>query len=321
LTIKKEQVDLVIEMTKQGFTQKEIAEKTNVSERTQRSLKKKTFPSLASSTDNRQNEDNNLELEKVSAADLVKAGFIAEKVHIILGAQDLAIKQGNHRLVDFLNRYVEIGQKWGNVPPTWRALMAGFPIIGQDIGSESLNDLASLAKELHPYLSKELRRTYHKRAKPILLGILAELQAFLQDAATAGGFPLVVSGGPPPEWKDWLPWNTFAPKEWRIDESLVKGAWNYMVPSKVHEMKINVKQTWAGFLYDMVSRLPDPDKQKGKLLTKQDLMGLVYVWCSTAPRDFKPPLPNIMRRPVTSDDNTFAGVYKGMIEHYEEPEG
>lgn len=320
MTIKKETIDKVIELTKQGFTQQEIADRTNVSERTQRHWKKKGYPGVPSSTERRQNKDQTSELTKVNAADLVKAGFIAEKVHIILSAQDLAIKQGNHRLVDFLNSYVEIGRQWDNVPPIWRALMAGFPIIGQDISSQSLTDLASLVKELHPYLSKDLRRTYHKRAQPILMGILADLQAFLQDAATAGGLPLVVSGGSPPDWRDWLPWNTFAPRSWKIDESLVKGAWDYMIPAKVFEMKIDIKRTWAGFLYDIVSRLPDPDEQKGKLLRKQDLMSLVYIWCSTAPRDFKPPLPDITRRPVSSDDHTFAGVYKGMIEHSEASE-
>lgn len=315
MTIKKEMVDKVIELTKQGFTQQEIADQTSISERTQRHWKKNGYPGVISSAEKRQDKEHTSDSKKVNAADLVKAGFIAEKVHLILGAQDLAIQQGNHRLVDFLKSYVEIGEKWASVPPTWRALMAGFPIIGQDIDSQRLTDLALLVKELHPYLSKELRRTYHKRSQPILMGILAELQAFLQDAATAGGLPLVVSGGPPPDWKDWLPWNTFAPKSWKIDESLVRGAWDYMIPAKVFEMKIDIKRTWAGFLFDMVSRLPDPDRQKGKLLRNQDLMSLVYIWCSTSPRDFKPPLPDIKRTEVSGDDHTFAGVYKGMIEY------
>jgi hypothetical protein len=320
MTIKRETIERVIELTKQGFTQQEIEDQTGVSERTQRYWKKKGYTGVRPSPEMRQDKDQTSQFRRVSAADLVKAGFIAEKVHIVLGAQDLAIKQGNHRLVDFLNGYVEIGKQWDNVPPTWRVLMTGFPIIGQDIGSQSLIDLASLVKEVHPYLSKELRRTYHKRAKPILMGILAELQAFLQDAATAGGLPLVVIGGPPPDWRNWLPWNTFAPKSWKIDESLVKGAWKYLIPAKVFEMKIDIKRTWAGFLFDIISRLPDPDRQKGKLLTNQDLMSLVYIWCSTAPRDFKPPLPDITRTKVSSDDHTSAGVYKGMIEYAEASE-
>jgi hypothetical protein len=319
MTIKKETVDKVIELTKQHFTQKEIADQTGVPERTQRHWKTKGYPGvgMSSPVTKREKEEQTGKPAKVSAADLVKAGFIPDKVHIILSAQDVAIEQGNHRLIDFLNSYAEIGRQWDNVPPVWRALMAGFPIIGQDIGSQSLLNLAQLVREFHPYLSKELRRTYHKRAKPILMGILAELQAFLQDAAVAGGLPLLVSGGPPPDWRDWLPWSTLAPRSWKVDESLVKGAWGYMIPAKVYEMKIDIKRTWAGFLYDIVSRLPDPDKQKGKLLKNHDLMSLVYIWCSTAPQDFKPPLPDIARRPVSSDDHTFAGVYKGMIEYSE----
>jgi len=320
MTIKKETIDKVIELTKQGFTQQEIEDQTGVSERTQRYWKKKGYSGALPYPEKRQEKDQTPGLKRVNAADLVKAGFIAEKVHIILGAQDLAVRQGNYRLVNLLNNYVEIGKQWDNVPTTWRALMAGFPIIGQDIRSQGLIDLALLVKELHPHLSKELRRTYHKRAQPTLMGILAELQAFLQDAATAGGLPLVVTGGPPPDWRDWLPWNTFAPKSWKIDESLVKGAWNYMIPAKVFEMKIDIKRTWAGFLFDIVSRLPDPDRQKGKLLRNHDLLSLLYIWCSTAPRDFKPPLPDITRTKVSSDDRTLAGAYKGMIEHAEASE-
>jgi hypothetical protein len=320
MTIKKETIDKVIELTKQGFTQQQIMDQTGVCDRTQRYWKKKGYPGVMPHSETRQDKDQKSESKKVNAADLVKAGFIAEKVHIILGAQDLAIQQDNYRLVNLLNSYVEIGREWGNVPTAWRALLAGFPIIGQDIRSQGLIDLALLVRELHPYLSKELRRTYHKRAQPTLMRILAELQAFLQDAATAGGLPLVVTGGPPPDWRDWLPWNTFASKSWKIDESLVKGAWKYMIPARVFEMKIDIKHTWAGFLFDIVSRLPDPDRQKGKLLRNHDLMSLLYIWCSTAPRDFKPPLPDIPRTEVSSHDHTLAGAYRGMIEHAEASE-
>ncbi|PVV83290.1 helix-turn-helix domain-containing protein [Dehalogenimonas alkenigignens] len=315
MTIKRETVEEVIKLMKQGFTQEQITEKTGVSERTQRHWKKEGYPGFPASPRIQQARDKVSDVKRVNAAELVKAGFVAERVHIILGAQDLAIQRGNPRLSLFLNRYVEIGQKWDTIPPSWRALLAGFPIIGKDIGSNCLIELASLVEELHPYISKELRRTYHKRAKSILMGVLAELQAFLQDAAMAGGLPLVVSGGPPPDWRDLLPWNTSNPRSWKIDESLVQGFWEYMVPSKVVETKIDIKGTWAGFLFDIVSRLPDPDRQKGKLLKNYDLTVLSYIWCSTAPQDFKPPLPDIRRTNVSSGENTFAGIYKRMVEY------
>lgn len=245
---------------------------------------------------------------KATARILVDAGFNSAKVHLILKAQDKAAQQQNNRLAAFLNKYVD--KELHDVPPVWRVLIAGFPIIGQDIKSESLNDLAELVGQLHPYLSKELRVEYHRRVQPILVGILAELQAFLDDAAKAGGLPLVVINNAPPTWKDWLPWLWDRGKSWKVDESLVRGCWGYLVPGKVVDLGIEIDRTWAGFLYDIISRLPDPDRQKGKLLKNLELPDLVFYWCSTAPDDFKPELTKIVRHDVNVSDHTLAGVYK-----------
>ncbi|MCK4245363.1 MAG: ATP-binding protein [Candidatus Omnitrophica bacterium] len=251
---------------------------------------------------------------KVTARVLVDAGLKPAKVHLILKAQDKASQQKNDRLAKFLDNYVE--KELYSVPPVWHALIAGFPIIGQDIGSQSLNELAELVKELHPYLSKELRGEYHKKVQPILIGILAELQAFLDDAARAGGLPLTVMDAPPLTWKDWLPWRLYRGGSWKVNESLVRGCWSYLIPKEIIDLKIEIERTWAGFLYDIISRLPDPDRQKGKLLRKSDLLNLIYVWCSTAPEDFKPSLTKIVRKPVNISDHTFAGVYKYWKESF-----
>lgn len=251
---------------------------------------------------------------QVTARVLVDAGLNPAKVHLILEAQDKAAQQKNDRLAKFLNSYVD--KELHGVPPVWRALIAGFPIIGQDIGSPSLNDLTGLVKELHPYLSKELRGEYHRKAQQILIGILAEVQAFLDDAAKAGGLPLAVIDAPPPTWKDWLPLTWDRERSWKADESLVRGCWEYLVPKEVIDLKIEIKRTWAGVVYDIISRLPDPDRQKGKLLGKLDLLNLLYIWCSTAPEDFKPPLTRIVRRHVSISDHTLAGVYKSWKENF-----
>jgi len=251
---------------------------------------------------------------KVTARVLVDAGLNPAKVHLILKAQDKAAQQKNDRLANFLNSYVD--KELHGVPPVWRALIAGFPIIGEDICSQSLNDLAKLVEELHPYLSKELREEYHSKAQQILIGILAELQAFLQDAAKAGGIPLAIMSVPPPTWKDWLPWLWDRERSWKADESLVRGCWAYLVPKEVIDLKIEINRTWAGFLYDIISRLPDPDRQKGKLLKNLDLPDLVFHWCSTAPDEFKPALTKIVRKPVNISDHTLAGVYKRWKENF-----
>lgn len=247
---------------------------------------------------------------KVTAMDLFKGGFIPQRINSILSDLDKAQQKKNNRLSDFLNSFLD--KDLAGVPSVWRALIAGFPIIGHDIGSPSLDDLAKLVRELHPYLNKELRGAYHKKVQPILIGILAEVQAFLDDAARAGGIPLAIEGSAPANWRDWFPWLWETGKSYKIDESLLKGRWIYLIPSRVIELypDIDISGTWAGFIYDIVSRLPDPDKQKGKLLKKLHMLNMIYAWCSTAPQDFRPALTDIVRTPVSSSDHTLAGIYK-----------
>ena len=149
-----------------------------------------------------------------------------------------------------------------------------------------------------------------------MIGILAELQAFLDDAARAGGIPLAVMEYPPPTWKDYVPWLWDRERHLKVDESLLRGCWTYGVPKEVVERKIKIERTWAGFLFDIISRLPDPDRQKGKLLRKLDLLNMIYRWCSTAPEDFIPALTEIVRKPVNSSDRTLAGIYKYWKENF-----
>jgi hypothetical protein len=261
--------------------------------------------------------ETGLEYHKVTATDLVRAGLGRNKVHIILNTQDEALEKQNYRFVRFLDTYVD--PKWGRVPRTWRALIAAFPIIGEDVGSQSLNDLAQLVVQLHPYLSRELRRSYYSRLRPILIGILADIQAFLQDAAAEGGLSLAITVGAPASWKDFIPWLWGRERNFNIHDSLLQGNWAYTFPEEVIKHNIDISKTWAGFLYDIISRLPDPDRQKGQLLRKYDLMTLTYGWCATAPQDFRPALASITRRPVSSSDHTLAGLYKRLKENADKP--
>jgi len=250
--------------------------------------------------------------EKVTAKSLADAGFIANKLDIILKAQEKAAEQKNIKYIEFLRNYVE-GDLDG-VPPVWRALIAGFPIIGKDIESESFVRLAGLVRELHPYLSKVVRREYHRRVKPILVGILAEGQAFLDDSTRAGAVWLGLGCNPPLTRKElllsWLGFKNFIEKPFRVDEALSRGCWTYSFPKEVYEGKIKIERTWAGFLYDIISRLPDPDKQKGQLIKNENFPKMIDIWCSTAWEDFKPPMTRIRRNLVLSSDHTLAGVYK-----------
>jgi hypothetical protein len=249
----------------------------------------------------------------VNIPDLVRTGFRPDRVHVILNDQQESLNKQNYRFTEFLNNFVD--PRWNDVPRQWRALIAGLPIIGKDIGSESLNSMAVLAGELRPYMSNDLRTMYHRRLRPTVVGILAEVQSFMDDAARAGGLHLAISAGPPTTWRDRLPWGSWGMgRSFQIDDSLLQGRWTYAFPREVIERRIDIGKTWAGFLYDIISRLPDPDRQKGQLLRKLDFVTLTYIWCKTAPQDFRPALTNMTRYPVKASDHTLAGVYKNVKE-------
>jgi hypothetical protein len=249
----------------------------------------------------------------VSASDLVRTGFRTDRVHLILNDQQESLAKQNYRLTEFLNSIVD--PSLHDVPRQWRALIAGLPIVGKDIGSESLNKMAELAAEVHPYLSRDLRTMYHTRLRSTIIGVLAEVQSFIDDSARAGGLPLGISGGPLTTWWDMLPWGSWGlGRSYKVDDSLLQGRWFHIFPREVVEHKIDIARTWAGFLFDVVSRLPDPDRQKGRLLRRLDFMTLMYIWCATAPQDFRPPLTGMVRYPPNSTDHTLAGLYKRMKE-------
>jgi len=251
---------------------------------------------------------------RVSAVDLVQAGFRRDSLHTIMVTQDEAIRKQNYRFTKFLNSYVH--ERRNDVPSAWSALIAGLPVIGQDVNSQSLVTMAALAKELNPYLHGKLRKIYHDKLRSIIIGVLAEIQAFIQDAASAGGLILAISAAPPNNWKDWLGWSSWEKgRSFNIDESLLHGRWIYAFPHEVIEYNIDISKTWAGVLYDIICRLPDPDRQKGQLLQKNDFLSLIYIWCATAPQDFKPALTDIIRKPIDSSSHTLAGMYKQIKEH------
>jgi hypothetical protein len=109
---------------------------------------------------------------------------------------------------------------------------------------------------------------------------------------------------------------------YKLEDSLLQGRWYYGYPEEVMKYNINISKTWSGFLFDIISRLPDPDRQKGQLrehaspLKKYNFMELISIWCATAPQDFQPALTDIVRYPVNSSDHTVAGMYKSLKENF-----
>jgi len=249
---------------------------------------------------------------EVDARKLQKSGFSKRIIPRILSDLERAKQSNNLRLIQFIDSYID--SDLSGVPQAWRSLIAGFPIIGQDISSPSLTMIAALAKEYRPHSSKFYRDSYHQKVRKLLMGTLAELQAFYTDAASANWFPLVVSTYPSLKW--WQdPFKVYTKGiSFRYDDALLAGNWSIMVPSALGKYFHDVHKTWSGVLFDMISRLPDPDKQKGKLRPSFCLFDAIYSWCSTAPSDFTPPLDKITRTVVNSSDRTIAGLYKSISE-------
>ncbi len=300
----------------EGKTQEKIAEMLDISDRTIRRWKEKGyFDELELGTAESIKTSMSEELittsktgmwPDITAADLVNAGFIPARVHILMAALDIAEKQGNNRLPRFLQAYIDIGKRWPDMPEGWRAALAGLPIVAEDIKAPSLGELMKHAVRIHPYITKQTRREYHRVARRLLVGILAEAQRFLQDAAVAGGFPLIII----PESPAWMPWTQ--ERSYRADDQLDKGKWSFLIPSRFKNMEFS--KTWAGILFDIISRLPDPDKQRSKLPKKMQLTALLYLWCSTAPGDFMPPLPQIRSQEEERYKGTLVEIYRHWAE-------
>ena len=314
----KEKIAEVKKLLMEGKTQEKIAEMVDISDRTIRRWKEKGyFDELGLGTAESIKTSMSEELittsktgmwPDITAADLVNAGFIPARVHILMAALDIAEKQENNRLPHFLQAYIDIGKRWPDMPEGWRAALAGLPIVAEDIKAPSLTELMNHAVRIHPYLTKQTRREYHRVARRLLVGILAETQTFLQDAAIAGGFPLVVIT----EHPTWMPWTK--ERSFRVDDQLDKGKWAFGIPAGFENIEFD--KTWARVLFGIISRLPDPDKQRGKLklLKKMQFTTLLYIWCSTAPSDFRPPLPEIRRRDKKDYKGTLAEIYRQWAE-------
>ena len=235
---------------------------------------------------------------KIDAATLTEIGTEPFAVPLILASLEIAKKQGNDRVHRYLNSHIRASKQWPGMPECWRGIIAGFPIVAEDIGSPSLARLAALVEELQPYLSEILRREYHRRVQPILIGLLAEVQLCFSNS-----YPLIV-------WPD-VPKSIEGPRGVKeAQEALVKGRWTYMIPVETQSWKL--KDTWPGVLYDLVARLPDPDKQQGKFHKKHQLSLLLQLWCTQPLDQFSPPLPAGQRRTDTMPYRMFANWQRAI---------
>jgi len=240
--------------------------------------------------------------EEFTAGDLVNL-FAPRSIPYVLTSLKIAKRQDNTRAHRFIHNLIEASTSNAEMPGPWLALVAGFPILADDIGAPSMAELAMLAKELQPYRDKYLRREYHRKAKPILIKLLAEAQFWLVDAAAVGGYPLGIM-------PSFMPGNNKPQGVVEAQEILIKGRWSPITRGG-NWARVPLEKTSAGILYEILSRVPDPDKQKGKLIRKATLLALLSSWCFQAPNDFYPPLSQIKRR-IHKDDPRTEGFFPSL---------
>lgn len=302
------------ELYDKGYSQQKIAKKLGIDERTFRNWKHKKLivePVFKKGGPIHEQPCKDTESTTpyiwtpITATDLLKARFTPQGVPSIIASLGIARKQNNTRAHRFLKGVLELSNRYPRMPESWRGVIAGFPIISEDIQAQSMKDVAQLVEELQPYLNKQTRREYHKRVAPIVVKLLAQCQAWIIDACItdpAKGFPLTII----PALKSKKGQKCGAIE---AQDILMEGKWEYMIPEYL--VNTPIEKTTAGMLYDIISRFPDPDRQKGKLIRNVQLSVILFTWCFTAPSDFLPPLPQIKRRNYIGDLHTEgeAGLY------------
>ena len=229
------------------------------------------------------------EWPEFTAIDLFKL-FDSDVIPNILLGLELAQKEGNTTLPRFLQGLLEGRERWPDMPGVWLCAVVGFPLIAEVINAPGFASLAHLIEIVHPYLGSNLRREYHQRVRTILRELWVEVSLW----ALPSGHQLVPRG----EIKNSPVFNTleylkaYDPPEEEIqrqnrvlENALVKG--HTTLYHSQGEL-VRVEDTLEGHILDVISRLPDVDRQKGKIFgRKVSLTQVLLRWCTVNPEEYQ----------------------------------
>ncbi len=304
-------------LTSEGYTQEQIENRTQVSVRTQRrwlmaERSQDAKESLPIANEPESGSASGYVWPDISAQDLVDAGFDPDLTPMILASLGIAREQGNKRLSVYVEQLMGIRRNWKNIPEPWWALIAGFPIVAQDLGAPSFQKIASIVAEVNPYLGRQPRLYYHRRIRAVHQQAMIEAQAYLQQHLLT-----VVNGSPP------------ALVGHRYDVVQYKSEYSWLSSAHLATTRNNsgLHSTWEPLLFDILSRLPDPDRQRGKVYREVDLTWVLFSWCSATTfdtyfeyHDHFDPQPNVinMGYNVSELDNTLEYTHEealGDTEH------
>jgi hypothetical protein len=288
----------VKELSEAGYTRPKIQEMTGVPPDTQKHWKKRGWFGVGSNGKGAPgNSTNDLEPEREPRpaaykwpefrSELLAALFGSNAVPNVVLQLELARRLGNTRVHRFTNGLVDALAQASDLPQPWLAAIAGFPIVAEDIHAPAFEDLAKVILEYEPYRGSRERRAYHKAARPVLRQVWFEAMAWSVDF----GYMLMPKRmGPVHRFNSLAEATSYkrTPEEIEatdrdVEDSLLKGR---VTLYRSHGGKLPLEKTTPSLLLEIVSRLPDLDKQKGKVLQgNPPLLMVLLDWCATIQGD------------------------------------
>lgn len=229
------------------------------------------------------------EWPEYTASDLAEL-FDVNGIPAILLGLEMAKNQGNTMVPRFIERLFDTKERYSEMPASWRASVAGFPLIAEVINAPALEALAEVIELTHPYLGSKLRRDYHKRARPILRTIWGQISRW----TAPSGYLLTPRVKTSPIRLETLDeWLTHTPSEAEmrttkkaIEDALEKG--KTVLLRDIQGTPSKVEETPEGLILDIVSRLPDVDRQQGKVFGRRlSFTAVLMSWCHICPDDYE----------------------------------
>ena len=215
--------------------------------------------------------------------------FNLDGIPALLLGLEMAKNQGNERIPQFIEGLVRAKEQYPEMPASWRASVLGFPFIAEAISAPAFGSLAELIKLTHPYLGRKLRRDYHKRARPILREVWEQVGWW----AAPSGYALMPRAQIPAVHVDTLEElmsnqiseSELSAQNHAIEDALVKGK---VALFRAEGVQRRVEETPEGLILDIVSRLPDVDRQHGKVFGRRLSMTAVLMsWCQIYPEAYE----------------------------------
>ncbi len=267
--MKESRLNKVQSALSEGMTQKQAAEQAGVGLRTvarwvklgkveaQRRHKRSSSP---------QENEAGIEYRRTwSAADL-EGLFRLEAIPRIQLMLETLDRLSNWRMHEWIGRMKEVQ----HVPLEWRSAIGFLPLLARDINAPSLAALADLMKEEIPWATKELRRQYRRKARPIMEQALTEILKWLTGSDHAHHEPNLTDDDSSPFIIE--------------DLYITKSVYN---PDKQGPME-QIPATLLGLLLELMKCLPEVDRQNRRSLARPfgrkraSITNNAKWWCLTA---------------------------------------